>query len=183
VICRSGPSATTASEPTMPATNTRSQTSNQRAAARFRERPDRSALIASHPVDAAVDHAHAVADAQLAFSHVLGRDRAAAVEAHGDAVAIAGVRALDLVADDTPCDGAADGRCSVADPGSELVADDAARDAADHGAEPERRTAAFAIEIDVLDDAVFDPLRDRRHGDGRGRFVSSDRAPVVVVRR
>src|SRR5579862_6032606 len=113
-------------------------------------------------VDAAVDDAYSIADAQFTRPHLVEGDRAAVVETDDDAVTIGAVRALDLVADGRAAERTRDRGRGVAAAAAELMTDDAARDAADDRAEADRCAASAAIHVDRFDDAVLGALRDDR---------------------
>src|SRR3954471_21601397 len=85
----------------------------------------------SIPIDATVDHAHAVTDAQLSLTELIQRYGAARIQPDDRAVTIAFVRLLDLIPDDRAADRARDSRRRVAAAAAELMADDTAGDAAE----------------------------------------------------
>src|SRR4051794_25757446 len=107
-------------------------------------------------IDAVVHDAHAIPHAQLAFADFAERETRAIVESHGDAVAIASVVALDLVADNGTADRAGyRGRC-VAAAAANLVTEQSAGDSTDNRAHAARRGLSVTVDVDRLDDAVLD---------------------------
>src|SRR5471032_3212491 len=100
-------------------------------------------------VDAAVDHVHAVAGAQVVDAVLLDGAVVAVVHAHADAVDVVRLvaAALDIVADHGAADGAGHGGGRAAVAGADLVTQQRAHQAAGDGA----GAAVGCVDFDDLD--------------------------------
>src|SRR5688572_12310999 len=128
-----------------------------------------------YPVHAVADDADAIADAQLALADFADRQPRTVFEAYDHAIPISIGGLFDLIAGVCTTERTCDRRSRVAAAASDLVPENAARDAANDGAQPGRARIAVTRPFEGFDHAVFHALRS-------DRWVGARPVIAIVVR-